>query len=327
MKKHCLSYRVNHSPHQRRCLMRSVQKNGFNDQSKNSDADLTKHFIAVSTNERAVKEFGIASCNMFEFWDWVGGRYSLWSSIGLPIALSIGYENFIDLLEGAHEIDEHFKTAQANQNLPILLALVGIWNINFQGAKTQAIIPYAQALTKLPAFLQQLDMESNGKGVDKQGDRIEYATGPIVWGQPGTNGQHAFFQLLHQGKNCVPVDFIASLAQNPETPEHNRVLLINMLAQAEAFMVGNKNANSDSFCEGNKPSNVLLLDELNPKNLGALIATYEHKVFVQGIIWNINSFDQWGVQLGKKLVANMVNNPEAEHDGSTAGLLNIINSI
>ena len=222
---------------------------------------------------------------------------------------------------------QHFQSAPAAENLPMLLAIIGVWNINFLGADNQAIVPYDQTLHLLPAFLQQLDMESNGKTIDRQGQEIDYSTGPIVWGQTGTNGQHAFFQLLHQGSNCIPVDFIVSLSQSPDTPEHNLVLFTNMLAQAEALMIGNKTPeHSYSYCQGNKPSNILLLDDLSPKSLGALIATYEHKVFVQGVIWNINSFDQWGVQLGKTLAANMIDNQQRSHDSSTASLLNIVRS-
>lgn len=302
-------------------------KKWFLSQAGKQDQDIHQHFVAVSANVIAVENFGIAKENMFELWDWVGGRYSLWSSIGLPIALSIGYQGFIELLEGAHEIDQHFQSAPAAENLPMLLAIIGVWNINFLGADNQAIVPYDQTLHLLPAFLQQLDMESNGKTIDRQGQEIDYSTGPIVWGQTGTNGQHAFFQLLHQGSNCIPVDFIVSLSQSPDTPEHNLVLFTNMLAQAEALMIGNKTPeHSYSYCQGNKPSNILLLDDLSPKSLGALIATYEHKVFVQGVIWNINSFDQWGVQLGKTLAANMIDNQQRSHDSSTASLLNIVRS-
>jgi glucose-6-phosphate isomerase len=300
-------------------------KQWFLSQAGNYDQSITQHFVAVSTNLEAVTKFGIAKENMFEFWDWVGGRYSLWSSIGLPIALSIGFSGFEELLEGAHAMDEHFKEAPIHQNLPMLMAMIGVWNVNFLGADNQAVIPYDQELHLFPAFLQQLDMESNGKTIDKQGMPVDYATGPIVWGQTGTNGQHAFFQLLHQGANCIPVDFIASLEQNKNTPEHNMVLLTNMLAQAEALMIGNKTPkNSYSYCEGNKPSNVLLLDDLSPKRIGALVAAYEHKVFVQGVIWNINSFDQWGVQLGKTLAANMNDGKQREHDSSTTALLKIV---
>jgi len=288
--------------------------------------DIAKHFVAVSTNRTAVIDFGISADNIFNFWSWVGGRYSLWSSIGLPIAVSIGFERFVELLEGAHEIDRHFYEAEYEHNLPVILAIIGIWNINFLKANTQAIIPYDQALQKLPMFLQQLDMESNGKSVDEYGHAIYYDTGPIVWGQTGSHSQHAFFQLLHQGKSYVPIDFIASISQDKTTPEHNEAMLTNMLAQAEAFMIGS-NASVErphERCPGNKPSNVLLLDEISPKTLGALIAVYEHKVFVQGAIWGINSFDQWGVQLGKKLANKMLVEKQGEHDSSTTGLLKMV---
>ncbi|MGB0733373.1 MAG: glucose-6-phosphate isomerase, partial [Pontibacterium sp.] len=292
-------------------------------------ANIGQHFVAVSTNKNAAVEFGIHSENIFEFWAWVGGRYSLWSSIGLPIALSIGYEHFEALLEGAYEMDQHFLNAPFTQNMPVLLALIGIWNTNFLGAETQAVIPYDQALHQLPSFLQQLDMESNGKSVDSDGKPIDYATGPIVWGQTGSNGQHAFFQLLHQGTRFVPIDFIASLKYEEGTQEHHFALLTNMLAQANAFMNGdNQNGQvNHASCPGNRPSNVLLLDELSPHNLGALIALYEHKVFVQGAIWNINSFDQWGVQLGKRLATEISRNIEhqsANYDSSTQGLLELV---
>lgn len=294
-------------------------------------SDIGQHFVALSTNQAAAMEFGIRRENIFEFWAWVGGRYSLWSSIGLAIALSIGYGRFIELLEGAYEMDRHFVDAPLNKNMPVLMALIGIWNINFLGAETQAIIPYDQALHQLPAFLQQLDMESNGKSVDMEGHPVDFATGPIVWGQTGSNGQHAFFQLLHQGTRFVPIDFIASLEPDEETEEHHFALLTNMLAQANAFMNGDQQEGILDYqtCPGNRPSNTLLLDRLTPHNLGALIALYEHKVFVQGAIWNINSFDQWGVQLGKRLATEISRNIElksSEYDPSTQGLMNIVRS-
>ena len=293
------------------------------------DADVGQHFVAVSTNQEAAMEFGIRQENIFEFWAWVGGRYSLWSSIGLPIALSIGYEGFIELLEGAYEMDQHFLNAPMEQNMPVILALIGIWYINFQGAETQAIIPYDQALHQLPAFLQQLDMESNGKSVDIEGNQVDYATGPIVWGQTGSNGQHAFFQLLHQGTRFVPIDFIASLEPDEQTEEHHFALLTNMLAQANAFMNGDDSDGLLDYqmCPGNRPSNVILLDRISPRSLGALIALYEHKVFVQGAIWNINSFDQWGVQLGKRLANEISRNIEQssqDYDQSTQGLMALV---
>ncbi|MCS2609207.1 glucose-6-phosphate isomerase [Halomonas dongshanensis] len=296
------------------------------------DADVGAHFIAASTNRKAAMAFGIREENVFEFWAWVGGRYSMWSSIGLPIALSIGFEGFIELLEGAHEMDRHFIEAPFAQNMPVLMALIGIWYINFIGAETQAIVPYDQALNQLPSFLQQLDMESNGKSVDIFGHPVNYKTGPIVWGQTGSNGQHAFFQLLHQGTRYVPIDFIASLKPEPGMEEHHFALLTNMLAQANAFMEGShgegQELSQDPYsCPGNRPSSTLLLDELTPKNLGALIALYEHKVFVQGVIWNINSFDQWGVQLGKRIageISERIDTNAADFDASTQGLLALV---
>jgi glucose-6-phosphate isomerase len=293
------------------------------------DADVGAHFIAASTNKAAAMEFGIREENVFEFWAWVGGRYSMWSSIGLPIALSIGFEGFMELLEGAYEMDQHFLSAPFAENMPVLMALIGIWHINFQGAETQAIVPYDQALHQLPAFLQQLDMESNGKSVDIFGHPVNYKTGPIVWGQTGSNGQHAFFQLLHQGTRYVPIDFIASLKPEPGVEDHHFALLTNMLAQANAFMEGSQTGSRlDPYsCPGNRPSSVLLLDELTPKNLGALIALYEHKVFVQGVIWNINSFDQWGVQLGKRIageISERIDSRAQDFDASTQGLLALV---
>ena len=293
------------------------------------DADVGAHFVAASTNKKAATEFGIREENVFEFWAWVGGRYSMWSSIGLPIALSIGYDGFMEMLEGAYEMDQHFLTAPFRENMPVLMALIGIWYINFVGAETQAIVPYDQALHQLPAFLQQLDMESNGKSVDIFGHPVDYKTGPIVWGQTGSNGQHAFFQLLHQGTRYVPIDFIASLKPEPGMEEHHFALLTNMLAQANAFMEGSQqDSRLDPYsCPGNRPSSTLLLDELTPRNLGALIALYEHKVFVQGVIWNINSFDQWGVQLGKRIageISERIDTNAGDFDPSTQGLLALV---
>ncbi|MCH4564673.1 MULTISPECIES: glucose-6-phosphate isomerase [Halomonas] len=293
------------------------------------DADVGAHFIAASTNRQAAMEFGIREENVFEFWAWVGGRYSMWSSIGLPIALSIGFDGFMEMLEGAYEMDQHFLSAPFRENMPVLMALIGIWYINFVGAETQAIVPYDQALHQLPSFLQQLDMESNGKSVDIFGHPVDYKTGPIVWGQTGSNGQHAFFQLLHQGTRYVPIDFIASLKPEPGVEDHHFALLTNMLAQANAFMEGSQSGSRlDPYsCPGNRPSSVLLLDELTPKNLGALIALYEHKVFVQGVIWNINSFDQWGVQLGKRIageISERIDEHSQDFDASTQGLLALV---
>lgn len=304
-------------------------KRWFLEKTNGTDAEMTQHFVAVSTNQTAAVEFGIHPDCIFEFWAWVGGRYSLWSSIGLPIALNIGFDAFIELLEGAYEMDQHFLEAPLDANMPVLMALIGIWNINFLGAETQAVIPYDQALHQFPAFLQQLDMESNGKSVDIDGNPVSYATGPIVWGQTGSNGQHAFFQLLHQGTRFVPIDFIASLKADAEAKDHHFALLTNMLAQANAFMNGDSQSDQQDYasCPGNRPSNVLLLDELSPRNLGTLIALYEHKVFVQGVIWNINSFDQWGVQLGKRLATDIsrhIEQKSTEYDASTQGLMEIV---
>ncbi|MBR9865537.1 MAG: glucose-6-phosphate isomerase [Oceanospirillales bacterium] len=310
-------------------LNANTAKQWFLEHSGCKGADLGKHFVAVSTNKAAAMEFGVNEQSIFEFWAWVGGRYSLWSSIGLPIALSIGFDQFIELLEGAFEMDQHFLNAPLDKNMPVILGLIGLWYINFLGAETQAVIPYDQALHQLPSFLQQLDMESNGKSVDIEGKPVDYATGPIVWGQTGSNGQHAFFQLLHQGTRFVPIDFIASLQVDEGTEAHQFALLTNMLAQANAFMNGDATGNQQDYtsCPGNRPSNVLLLDQLNPHNLGALIALYEHKVFVQGSVWNINSFDQWGVQLGKRLATEISRNIESkstEYDASTQGLMQIV---
>ncbi len=293
------------------------------------DADVGAHFVAASTNKKAAMAFGVREENVFEFWAWVGGRYSMWSSIGLPIALSVGFDGFMEMLQGAFEMDQHFLSAPFDRNMPVLMALVGIWNLNFKGAETQAIVPYDQALHQLPAFLQQLDMESNGKSVDIFGHPVDYKTGPIVWGQTGSNGQHAFFQLLHQGTRYVPIDFIASLKPEPGVEEHHFALLTNMLAQANAFMEGSQTGGRlDPYsCPGNRPSSVLLLDELTPKNLGALIALYEHKVFVQGVIWNINSFDQWGVELGKRIageISDRLDTQTQDFDASTQGLLALV---
>jgi len=308
-------------------------------------AAVAKHFVAVSTNAKAVAAFGIDTRNMFEFWDWVGGRYSLWSAIGLSIALSVGMENFEELLLGAHEMDQHFRTAPFEKNLPVILALLGIWYNNFFGAESHAIIPYDQYLHRFPAYLQQADMESNGKGVTRGGLRVDYSTGPIIWGEPGTNGQHAFFQLLHQGTKLIPVDFLApAQSQNP-MGEHHAILLSNFFAQTEALMKGKTEAEARTELEkaglrgseleellphkvfpGNRPTNTILFKKLTPRTLGSLIALYEHKIFVQGVLWDVNSFDQWGVELGKQLAKAIL--PElagsdsvTKHDSSTNGLI------
>ncbi|MDY6836432.1 MAG: glucose-6-phosphate isomerase [Thermodesulfobacteriota bacterium] len=307
---------------------------------------IAKHFVALSTNPEAVSQFGIDTENMFAFWGWVGGRYSLWSAIGLSIALYIGMENFESFLSGAHHMDGHFRTAPLEKNMPVILALLGIWYNNFFGAQTHAILPYDQYLHRFPAYFQQGDMESNGKRVDRDGEVVDYSTGPIVWGEPGTNGQHAFYQLIHQGTKLVPADFLAPInSQNP-LGQHHEILLSNCFAQTEALMKGKreeearaelvasgmdpkavKNLLPHKVFEGNRPTNTILFERLDPKTLGALIALYEHKIFVQGIIWNINSFDQWGVELGKQLAKVIM--PELEsadpadaHDSSTNGLIN-----
>jgi len=313
--------------------------------SLRDEACIAKHFVAVSTNRKAVSEFGIDPENMFEFWDWVGGRYSLWSAIGLPIAVAIGMERFRELLEGAHAMDHHFRTADLSENMPVILALLGVWYANFAGASTQAILPYDQYLRFLPAYLQQADMESNGKRVTRNGQRVKYTTGPVVWGAAGTDGQHAFYQLIHQGTQLIPADFIVPMmSHNPVADQHQK-LLSNFLAQTEALMKGRTHDEARAELEltgleveeivdllphkvfpGNKPTNSLLIDKLTPQRLGALIALYEHKIFVQGIVWGINSFDQWGVELGKQLAGVILDelkgrsNPSG-HDHSTRGLI------
>ena len=306
---------------------------------------IAKHFVALSTNAKEVAKFGISTDNMFVFWDWVGGRYSLWSSIGLSIALAIGFENFHALLEGAHEMDEHFRTAPLDKNLPVTLALLGVWYNNLFGAETHAILPYDQYLSRFPAYFQQGDMESNGKRVTRDGKVVDYQTGPVIWGEPGTNGQHAFYQLLHQGTKLVPADFLASVDTHNPIGEHHTLLLANFLAQTEALMKGKTEDEARAELEasgmkgealaallphkifpGNRPTNSLLYQKLDPRTLGKLTALYEHKIFVQGIIWNVNSFDQWGVELGKKLANAIL--PElraagdvSSHDASTNALI------
>jgi len=307
---------------------------------------VSQHFVAISTNLEMVRRFGIEPANMFEFWDWVGGRYSLWSAIGLPIALTLGYEAFEELLAGAHEIDRHFRTAPFAQNIPVLMGLIGAWNINFLGIGSHAVLPYDQYLELLPAFLQQLDMESNGKRVDGNGEYIRnYATGPVVWGAAGTNGQHAFYQLLHQGTPLVATDFIVAARSHNPLGDHHDKLVANCFAQSEALMRGRSEAEVAAelarsgkaaeqqqrllphrVFEGNRPSNTLMVEKLNPRALGKLLALYEHKVFTQGILWNINSFDQWGVELGKLLAGNILaefagRESAVEHDASTAQLI------
>lgn len=291
-----------------------------------SEAAVSKHFCALSTNIDAVKAFGIQDANMFPFKDWVGGRYSLWSSIGLSICMAVGFENFEKLLSGARAADEHFKNAPLEQNIPVLMALIGIWNRNFCGYDAIAVLPYDQYLHRFPAFLQQMDMESNGKAVDRDGRPItDYKTGPVLFGEPGTNGQHAFYQLIHQGRDIIPCDFIAAKETHNPLGKQHQLLLNNMLAQAQALMQGRTineaDGNPARVFDGNRPSNILLFDRIDPYSLGLLIALYEHKVFTQGVIWNINSFDQFGVELGKEL-AGQIEQGRTDHlDGSTRGLL------
>ena len=308
-------------------------------------SNISKHFVAISTNKKGVENFGIE--NMFEFWNWVGGRYSLWSAIGLSISCAIGYDNYSKMLTGAAEIDEHFRNSIPSENIPLNLALIGIWYNNFFGAESCAILPYDQYLHRFPAYLQQADMESNGKSVDRNGKKVTYQTGQIIWGEPGTNGQHAFFQLIHQGTKMIPADFIAAANSHNNFGDHHQKLMANFFAQTEALMMGKSEKivrqelidlgkNNDEIekilpfkiFEGNHPTNSILIKKITPKNLGALIAIYEHKIFVQGVIWNIFSFDQWGVELGKQLAKKIL--PELEskekctsHDSSTNNLINI----
>ena len=293
------------------------------DNPKNSS-----HFIGLTANPDAAIAYGIPEGQILEFADWVGGRYSLWSSIGLSIAISIGFERFEQMLAGAREMDLHFQNAPLQSNMPVILGLLGIWYSNFLNVQSQAVIPYCERLLLLPSYLQQLDMESNGKSTSLDEEQVNYDTGPIIWGQTGTNGQHAFFQLLHQGTRMAPIDFIAAVKDNLSNPEHHQVLLGNMLAQSSALMEGQAAPEGQQYryYPGNKPSNTLLMDELSPKNFGALIALYEHKVFVQGSIWNINSFDQWGVELGKKMANSLLDQGSNNEnlDPSTKALFDYI---
>ncbi len=307
---------------------------------------IAKHFVAISTNTQGVRDFGIDPENMSEFWDWVGGRYSLWSAIGLSIACSIGYDNYIELLGGAHAMDRHFRETPFGENIPVILALIGIWYNNFFSCETEAILPYDQYLHRFPAYFQQGNMESNGKSTDRSGLTVEYQTGPVIWGEPGTNGQHAFYQLIHQGTKLIPCDFLAPcISQNP-VGDHHVILLSNFFAQTEALMNGKGEKEvisemSDAglskkriaflmpfrVFKGNRPTNSILYKKLTPRTLGSLIAMYEHKIFVQGLIWNIYSFDQWGVELGKQLAKKVLpelsdNNMVSSHDSSTNGLIN-----
>lgn len=314
-------------------------------QRAKSQGAVAKHFVAVSTNAQAVADFGIDTGHMFEFWDWVGGRYSLWSAIGLPIALTLGMDRFEEMLAGAFDMDRHFRQAPLERNMPAILALLGVWYHNFFGAGSHAVLPYDQYLHRFPAYLQQLDMESNGKRIGRNGKPVDYTTGPVIWGEPGTNGQHAFYQLIHQGTRMVPADFIAPCQSHNPIRKHHEILLSNFFAQTEALMKGKTEDEARAELEaagvkgralkallphkvfpGNKPTNSILFPKLDPRTLGALIALYEHKVFVQGVIWNINSFDQWGVELGKQLAQKI--QPElvgsgkiSTHDSSTNGLI------
>jgi len=313
--------------------------------------DVAKHFVAVSTNAKAVTEFGIDTANMFEIWDWVGGRYSLWSAIGLPIALYVGMDNFERLLDGGHEMDNHFRNQPLAENIPVIMGLLGVWYINFFGAQTHAIVPYDHSLARFPSHMQQLDMESNGKVTNREGHRLSYKTGPVIWGTPGTNGQHAYFQLIHQGTQLIPVDFVLPVNSHYPECDHQSILLANGLAQSEALMKG-KNAEEvrielaaegyegkaleallpHKVFPGNRPSNTLLFPKLTPEMMGQLVALYEHKVFVQGVIWNINSFDQWGVELGKQLAKAILPDLQdgaeiSAHDSSTTHLIKLIRSL
>jgi glucose-6-phosphate isomerase len=311
------------------------------------EAAIAKHFVAISTNATAVKAFGIAPENMFVFWDWVGGRYSLWSSIGLPIALAAGFGHFEQVLDGAHEMDEHFRTAPLEQNVPIVLGLLGVWYASVLGAESHAVLPYEQQLHRLPAYLQQLEMESNGKRVDRDGRPVEWHTSPVVWGEPGTNGQHAFFQLLHQGTRLISTDFLVGIDSHDEFPDHHRLLIANCIAQTEALMRGKTDAEARAELRaqglpaedidrlaphkvfpGNRPSTTIVYRKLGPRTLGMLLAMYEHRVFTMGIVWNINSFDQWGVELGKQLAATIGKDLSssaraAGHDASTNRLIDL----
>jgi glucose-6-phosphate isomerase len=310
-----------------------------------NEKHIASHFAALSTNEQEVVKFGIDKNNMFEFWDWVGGRYSLWSAIGLSIALTIGYKNFEQLLKGAHSTDLHFQQQPFEKNIPVLMALIGIWYTNFFGSETEAILPYDQYMHRFPAYFQQGNMESNGKSIDRNGEPVEYSTGPVIWGEPGTNGQHAFYQLIHQGTPLIPCDFIAPAQSHNPIGDHHPKLLSNFFAQTEALMNGKTDEEAEKELEkqgltseqiarllpfkmfaGNKPTNSFLIKKITPFTLGQLIALYEHKIFTQGIIWNIYSFDQWGVELGKQLASKIL--PELEskddtgnHDSSTSGLI------
>jgi glucose-6-phosphate isomerase len=318
-------------------------------QHAKEEAHIARHFVALSTNEKEVVKFGIDKTNMFEFWDWVGGRYSLWSAIGLSIALTIGYDHFDELLRGAYTVDEHFRTTSLDKNIPVTLALIGIWYTNFFDAESEAILPYDQYMHRFAAYFQQGNMESNGKYVDRNGKKVRYQTGPIIWGEPGTNGQHAFYQLIHQGTRLIPCDFIAPAVSHNPIGDHHQKLMSNYFAQTEALMNGKTAEEVEAelasmtqekrtallpfkVFEGNRPTNSILVKKITPFTLGELIAIYEHKIFTQGVIWNIFSFDQWGVELGKQLANKIL--PELQtgekvssHDSSTNGLINAYKSM
>ncbi len=315
------------------------------------ESQVAKHFVALSTNAQAVSEFGIDTDNMFEFWDWVGGRYSLWSAIGLSIILGVGFDNFVELLTGAHEVDNHFSTTPFEKNIPVILALIGIWYNNFYGAESEAILPYDQYMHRFAAYFQQGNMESNGKFVDRDGSAVDYQTGPIIWGEPGTNGQHAFYQLIHQGTKLIPCDFIAPAITHNPTGDHHEKLMSNFFAQTGALAFGKTKEQVEAefvaagktkeevaslvpfkVFEGNRPTNSILVKQITPRTLGNLLATYEHKIFTQGVIWNIFTFDQWGVELGKQLANQIL--PELgddkaidSHDSSTNGLINAFKAL
>lgn len=314
--------------------------------SASDEAHVAKHFAALSTNGQAVGEFGIDTENMFEFWDWVGGRYSLWSAIGLSIALCVGYDNYIELLAGAHDMDNHFAQTPFEKNVPVILALIGLWYNNFHGAESEAILPYDQYMHRFAAYFQQGNMESNGKFVDRTGEAVDYQTGPIIWGEPGTNGQHAFYQLIHQGTKLIPSDFIAPAVSHNPAGDHHQKLMSNFFAQTEALAFGKTKEQVEAefaaagksaeevkdlvpfkVFEGNRPTNSILVKQITPRTLGNLVAMYEHKIYVQGVIWNIFSFDQWGVELGKQLANQILpeladESPVDSHDSSTNGLIN-----
>ena len=311
------------------------------------DTDVAKHFVAVSTNAEGVAKFGIDTENMFGFWDWVGGRYSVWSSIGLPVVLAIGFQGFQEFLSGAHAMDNHVAEADWSENIPALMAVLGIWYRNFHNAPSHAILPYDQYLDRFAAYFQQVDMESNGKNVDRAGNRVNYPTGPIIWGEPGTNGQHAFYQLIHQGTDLIPADFITAKNCQHSLRDHHPILMANFIAQTEALMKGKSRTEVEiemrqagisedevekiapyRVFEGNRPTNSIVLDEVNPYHLGQLVAAYEHKIFIQGFIWNIFSYDQWGVELGKVLAKTVYNElsggPKHDHDSSTLALIDYL---